>query len=239
MEQLTLKAKVRKVGTKSALNKIRQAKRVPGIIYGLKQENTLVDIEQNKLEKCIGGKNINKVIEIDVEGKKETAIVYQITRDPVRQYDIMHIDLLRVNETHPVVVKVPIEHEGVPFGVKNEAGYFQVMKKFVKLKCKVADVPEIFTMDISDLHTGDVVYAKDLKVKNANMLTPPKTALFGVTGKPGVQEIEEPVPETSAEGEEGAAESEEGNKTKDSEKPEASDNKEAKADDKGKDDKKK
>jgi len=246
MEQLTLKAKIRKATTKGYLKKMRNAKRVPGIIYGLTQENTLFEVEQNKLEKCIGGKNKNKVIEIDIDGKKEKTIVYHITRHPVKQYDIIHIDLLRVNESHPVIVKVPIEHKGVSFGVKNEAGYFQVMKKFVKLKCKIADIPEIFTMDISDLHTGDVVYAKDLKVANASILTPPKTALFGVTGKSGVQEIEEPTPATPEEGAEGEEDkkAEGGDKAKDDEKDKGEEmgkgngKEEAKTDDKGGDKKK-
>jgi hypothetical protein len=56
-----------------------------------------------------------------------------------------------------------------------------VMKKFVKLRSKVADIPEVFDIDVSDISQGTIFYVKDLKFPKGSFVTPGKTALFGVT----------------------------------------------------------
>jgi hypothetical protein len=65
-------------------------------------------------------------------------------------------------------------------GVKNQGGVFKVAKKFVRLRAKLADIPENFTIDISDMDAGKTFYVADLKFDKGTFITPPRTALFGI-----------------------------------------------------------
>ncbi len=211
METLTLNAKLRNSKTKGDLNNIRKASRVPGVVYGLKQDNVSIDVDSNELKHCMGSKNANKVVELKIEGgSDEKVIIKEVVRHPVRQFDISHVDFIRVNDTQPVVVKVPVKTEGVPVGVKNEGGSFQIMKKFVKIKAVINNIPESFTMDVSEMHSGEVFYTRDLEFKGGTVLTPAKTALHGVSGRRGgklaVEETPAAAEEAPAEGAEATAE---------------------------------
>src|SRR5690606_16097117 len=71
--------------------------------------------------------------------------------------------------------------EGIPVGVKTQGGIFSVAKKFVKLRAKVQDIPDSFHIDVSEMPSGKTFYVQDLQFDKGVFVTPPRTALFGVS----------------------------------------------------------
>ncbi|MFC1584881.1 50S ribosomal protein L25 [Fibrobacterota bacterium] len=205
METPTLSAKSREKKTKGYLSELRKSGRVPGVIYGHSQEPCGIHFSENELGKLLKNLKKNKIIHLNIEGKEEPVIIKDITRHPVKHIQVLHIDFLRVNEDSTVTVQVPIKHVGMPKGVKNEGGLFAIMKRFVKVKCKVRDIPDAFEQDVSDLALNAIVYAQDLEFLEGTIITPPRTALFGVTPAHKVEEVL-PEPGAEVEGEEGAEE---------------------------------
>ena len=152
MKAITLSAKSRENSTKGRLSILRKSGRVPAIVYGLNKEPQTVDIAEKELKKCFKAINKNNVIQLNIEGNKESVIIKDMAKHPVKPNIILNLDFLRVDNTRPVKVKIPIKHSGVPIGVKNEGGQFSIMKRFVRVKCKVQDIPEAFEQDISNLN---------------------------------------------------------------------------------------
>ncbi len=181
MTTAKITAKNRTKSTNHALNKLRRDGNIPAVVYGLKIDPVNIELGSIEMKKFINNKNLNQIIELDIEGKIEKVLLKEYVVHAVRDTVIMHIDFLRVNDTHPVTVKVPVTYHGVPFGVKSEGGQFQSMKKFVTLKCKVGDIPEAFDNDVSDLKATQVVYVRDLVFEKGRFITPAKTALFGIS----------------------------------------------------------
>ncbi len=179
MSNLTLVAKNRPKSSKGALLQMRREGRVPAIIYGLESESTLVEVNSVDLRPHVGQKNA--VIDLNIDGKSEQVMLKQVERDPIRRDLYIHIDFLRVNNERPVIVNVPVTTFGIPFGVKTQGGIFSQMKKFVKLRAKIQDIPEKFDLDVTELKSGTIFYVRDLKFEKGTFVTPPKTALFGVT----------------------------------------------------------
>ena len=184
---LSLAAKQRARSTKSFLNQMRKQGRVPAIVYGLDKEPELVEVTAVDMRPHLSQRN--HVIELSVAGAgSQKVMLKSVERDPIRK-DLVHIDFLRVDNEHPVIVAVPVTTYGMPYGVKTEGGVFSIMKKFVKLRAKVQDIPDKFDLDVSDLHSGTIFYVRDLKFEKGTFVTPAKTALFGVTtGKAEVEE---------------------------------------------------
>jgi large subunit ribosomal protein L25 len=181
MEQLTLNAEIRPAGTKGTLSARRREGLVPGILYGLKSEPMRIQVKASDLRTLLPKRN--HVVALQIEGKSEKSMVKQVDRDPIR-LDVLHIDFLRVDEVHPVTVAVPVIPEGVPVGVKTQGGVFSVSKKFVKLKAKVHDIPEKFVIDVSGFEQGKTFYVRELQFEKGSILTPGRTAMFGVgTGR--------------------------------------------------------
>ena len=178
MANLSLTAKKRERTTKGTLLRMRKEGRVPAIVYGLDAEPEMVEVSATELRPHLSYRN--HVIDLNVEGKSQQVMLKMVERDPIRK-DLVLIDFLRVNNERPVIVAVPVTTHGVPIGVKVDGGVFSVMKKFVKLRAKITDIPDNFDIDVSDLAHGTIFYVKDLKFPKGSFVTPGKTALFGVT----------------------------------------------------------
>ncbi len=189
MENLTLNAEKREKTFKSHLNSIRNAGMVPGVVYGLDATPELITVKLPDLRAHLDKKN--QVIDLNLNGKTQKVMFKIIDRDPIR-LDILHIDFLRVNNERPVLAKVPVTTSGVPYGVKTEGGVFSVMKKFVRIKAKVQDIPESFHMDISEMPAGKVFYVRELAFDKGTVVTPGKTALFGVSAGRKQEEVAAP-----------------------------------------------
>lgn len=184
---LNLSAKSRPKSTKSYLNQMRKQGNVPAVVYGLDKEPELIEVTSVDMRPHLSQRN--HVIELSVAGGgSQKVMIKAVERDPIRK-DLVHIDFLRVNNERPVVVSVPVTTHGMPVGVKTEGGVFSVMKKTVKLRAKVQDIPDKFELDVSDLRSGVIFYVRDLKFEKGTFVTPGKTALFGVTtGKAEAEE---------------------------------------------------
>jgi large subunit ribosomal protein L25 len=232
MEHLSLTAIKREKKTKGHLNSLRKSGQVPAVVYGLDTDSENISIEAGELRKILVNQNQNQIINLQIEGNKQQVLIKSICRHTIFQNEIVHLDFIRVDKSRPVTVNIPIKHVGVASGVKNEGGLFSVMKRFVKVKCHPQKIPAEFTQDVTDLAAGSIVYAGDLQFPQGTILTPPKTALYGVTSaRAEVEETPEGEPddkkETTEEDKEGATEE----KSEKDEKTDASDKtkKEAKA----------
>ena len=144
-------------------------------------------IELNAAELRVPLSMRNLIFNLEIDGKATSVMAKQVDRDPIRR-DLIHVDFLRVNKERPVTVVVPVNTHGTPVGVKVDGGIFATMKKTVTLRAKIDDIPEQFDLDVSDLPAGKVFYVRDLKFENGVLVTPGKTALFGVTSSKGKEE---------------------------------------------------
>lgn len=206
---LSLTAKKRGKNTKGDLGRMRKEGRVPGVVYGLDQDPEKVEVAATEMRAHLSQRN--HVINLEIEGKSQQVMLKAVERDPIRK-DLVHIDFLRVNNERPVVVSVPVVTHGVPTGVKVEGGVFSVMKKNVKLRAKITDIPDNFDIDVSDLAQGVIFYVKDLKFPKGTFVTPGKTALFGVTTGKAEELPAAPTPAAAAPAEGAPAAGKEGEK---------------------------
>lgn len=178
MHTISITARKRPLSTKGTLAALRREGKVPGVIYGLKGEPETIEITATELRPVLAHRNA--LIELNVDGAVQKTMMKQLDRDPIRG-DYLHVDFVRVDDVHPVTVVVPVTTEGIPSGVKNQGGIFSVAKKFVKLRAKVQDIPDSFHIDVSNLAAGTTFYVKDLQFDKGTFVTPPRTALFGVS----------------------------------------------------------
>ncbi len=179
METTALPAKIRPKSSRGYLNQMRRESRIPAVIYGLKKAPEQIEVSYVDLRPMLTQRN--KPITLDIEGKKQDVLIKAIEKEAIKK-DVLHIDFLRVDDSSLVIVNVPVETTGIPVGVKTEGGVFSIMKKFVTLRARIKDIPEKFVHDISDMPAGKIFYVRDLVFEKGRILTPAKTALYGIAG---------------------------------------------------------
>src|SRR6185312_12295549 len=94
---------------KGAARKIRAAGKIPAVIYGHGTEPQHVTLPGHETALIL--RKSNQVLELDIEGTIQLALVKDVQKDPVRQV-IEHIDLIVVRKGEKVTIDVPIHLEG-------------------------------------------------------------------------------------------------------------------------------
>ncbi|MCM1505214.1 MAG: 50S ribosomal protein L25 [Muribaculum sp.] len=99
-------------------------------------------------------------IELNVNGETRNAVLREVQFHPVKD-TVLHIDLLEVNDTKPVVVEVPVKLEGHAEGVK-AGGKLTLSMKKIKVKAIYKNIPERVVINIDHLGLGKTLQIGEL-----------------------------------------------------------------------------
>ena len=151
MAEIKLSLEKRDVAGKK-LAALRDAGKVPAVIYGGKTEPTLVQAEYNDVEKALRLAGYHSTIDLDVAGKSQLAIVKNIDINPVSR-KLVNVEFQAVSADEVIEATAPIVLEGFETSEANKLHYvvLQVMEE-IDVKAKPADLPEKIIADtVADL----------------------------------------------------------------------------------------
>jgi large subunit ribosomal protein L25 len=199
-----LEAQVRDQFGKGAARKIRAKGKVPAVIYGHGTDPQHVTLPAHELGLIL--RKANAVLELDIEGKSELALVKDVQKDPVRQI-IEHIDLIIVKKGEKVTIDVPVHVEGESY----PGTIIALDATTLTLEAEATHIPERLVVNIEGAEEGTHVLAKDVELpKGSTLVSDPETLVVNITAPAKVDLGEEAEAAETAEGEatEAAAEGE-------------------------------
>jgi large subunit ribosomal protein L25 len=172
-----LVTEIRDTFGKGVARKIRAKGKIPAVIYGHGTEPQHVTLPGHETALIL--RKSNQVLELDIQGKTQLALVKDVQKDPVHQI-IEHIDLIVVRAGEKVTVDVPVHLEGESASgtsVNQDANT-------VSLEVEATHIPENIVVSIEGFEEGTQVHAKDLKLPTgATLITDPDTLIVGITGE--------------------------------------------------------
>ncbi|MCZ2720603.1 50S ribosomal protein L25/general stress protein Ctc [Marinomonas sp. 15G1-11] len=163
---LTINANTRELHGKGASRRLRKENLVPGVIYGGSTEPQSVSFAVNELNKAIENPAFfTSIIEVNVAGNPEKAIVKALQRHPARP-EVLHIDLLRIEENTVITTRVPLSFVGAATsaGVKTQGGRLVVEAKLAEVRCLPANLPAELVVDCTNAQLGDIYHLSDAVV---------------------------------------------------------------------------
>lgn len=183
MEIFKLSAEPRVNLGKKATKALREENKIPVVLNGgeivelpfngtLKEGQKIVEIGNGKglvtTDLVVTNDAVRKLvytpdifaIELDVNGEKKMAVLKDIQFHPVKD-NILHIDLLEVNDTKPVVIEVPVKLEGHAEGVK-AGGKLTLSMKKIKVKAIYTNIPERVVINVDNLGLGKTLQIGEL-----------------------------------------------------------------------------
>lgn len=208
MKSITIKGSKRESVGKVATKALRNADKVPCVLYG--GENPL-HFSANELDfsKLVYTPNAHTVV-IDINGdQKINAILQDIQFHPVSD-KILHVDFFQLSEDKEVNMEIPVVIEGSAPGVMLEGGALVVSKRKLKVRALPKDLPDLINVDISSLKLGDKISIVDLESENFIILHPDNTVVCKVRTSRASMSIEEEVALEGDATEEGAEATAEG-----------------------------
>ena len=202
-----LKAIKRENTSSGSNNKLRADGLVPAILYGGKDPNQSISVEKKAIKNIVNSDTfLSKVLELDVDGKKEKVIPRDIAFHVVSEEPI-HIDFMRVSAGKKIILEIPVKfinHPDSP-GLKR-GGVLNIVRRKVELKCPGESIPDDITVDLAGTEIGTSIKISSVKLSDNIIPTIDRDFVIATVAAPTVmKEPEKPAEETVAEGEEGAA----------------------------------
>lgn len=203
MKSITIKGSKRESVGKVATKALRNADKVPCVLYG--GENPL-HFSANELDfsKLVYTPSAHTVV-LDMEGdQKINAILQDIQFHPVSD-KILHVDFYQLFDDKEVSMDIPVTIEGSAPGVMLEGGTLVVSKRKLKVKALPNNLPDFITVDISELRLGGKISVIDLEADAFTILHPDNTVVCKVRTSRASMVIEDDVVEGEESTEEGEA----------------------------------
>ena len=178
MKSITIKGSKRESVGKVATKALRNADRVPCVLYG--SENP-IHFSANELDfrKLVFTPNAHTVV-IEINGdQKINAIIQDIQFHPVSD-KILHIDFYQLSDDKEVNMEIPVVIQGSAPGVMLEGGTLVVNKRKLKVRALPNNLPDSVTVDISELKLGNKISTADLDSKDFTILHPDNTVVCKV-----------------------------------------------------------
>ena len=153
---------------KNESRRLRAAGRIPGVVYGGGRPVVAISVEQRRVLEILrseSGENTLFTLQLGGTDSKRVVMIRDYQRDPVRGR-LMHVDFVRVDLNKPIEVKVPVHVAGSPVGVKVEGGLLDHVVREVSVSCLPADIPETLEIDASEVHVGQHLSIRDIKVSD-------------------------------------------------------------------------
>jgi large subunit ribosomal protein L25 len=164
-EAMELKAWARGRSGKGAARATRREGRIPGILYGDKQEPQPIAVEYRAINQQIHTGHFQSTIYLlDIEGTKTRVIPRAVQFDPVRDFPI-HVDFMRLGKDAYVTVDVPVRflNEAASPGLKR-GGVLNIVRHEIPVRCPADRIPDHFEVDLTGLEIGDSVHISELKL---------------------------------------------------------------------------
>jgi large subunit ribosomal protein L25 len=148
-----------------ASRRLRNAQKVPGIVYGAGKP-AMIELDHNALFFALKKEAFHStILEMELAGKSEQVLLRDYQMHPFRPI-VLHIDFQRVDATTKITKKVPlhfINEENSP-AVKTEGCLVNHVITELQIQCLASQLPEYITVDLGELTKGQTLTVKDLKL---------------------------------------------------------------------------
>ena len=176
MKTISIKAVKREEYGKKAAKTIRREGMVPCVLCG-NGETVTFSVDPREVKPLIYTPN-SYIVEFDLDGKKELAVLREAQFHPVRE-EILHLDFFRIADGKPVSIAIPVRLSGNAEGVK-VGGKLVLSARKLTVSALVETLPDEMVVDVTNLGVGKTIFVGDLKFENLKFVTPATTAVCAV-----------------------------------------------------------
>jgi large subunit ribosomal protein L25 len=157
-ETLQLKTEPRTGRGSRHADRLRQAGRVPAVVYGHKQETLSVSVPRDDLAAAL--RHHARTLDLVIDGKTETVLIQGVQHDHLGS-GLIHIDFRRVSKDERVRTTVEIELRGTAPGATGGGVLDQPLHK-IHVECPAVSIPESIRVKIDSLLLGQAIHVKEL-----------------------------------------------------------------------------
>ena len=156
---------------KNVVDKMRENKTIPAVIYSRGEETVHVsinEIEFLRVYKLAGGSSL---LGLEMDGVTVPAIIKEIQRHPFKN-QILHVDFQKLNMDEKVKMTVPVILVNRD-SIKLQPSILMQLLDQIEIECLPGDIPNGAEVDVENMDFTTPILVKDLDIakdKNVDIL---------------------------------------------------------------------
>ncbi|HEX7435592.1 MAG TPA: 50S ribosomal protein L25/general stress protein Ctc [Caldimonas sp.] len=181
-----------------ASRRLRNAQKVPGIVYGAGAP-AMIELDHNALFFALKKETFHSsLLEMELAGKTEQVLLRDYQMHAFKPI-VLHIDFQRVDATTKITKKVPlhfINEENSP-AVKTDACVVNHVINELNIQCLASQLPEFLTVDLGNLTKGQSLHVNDIALgEGVKVVThgKPNPVIASATVQAAEEEVVEAAP---------------------------------------------
>jgi large subunit ribosomal protein L25 len=195
MKKGTIVAESRKAGSKGAVNGLRRAGRIPGVMYGAGAEPVAVSVVEKDVQAAL--RSGARILDVKVGADSVSALLKDVAYDHLGER-LLHVDFQRLRKGEKISIRIPLTYKGIPAGAK-DGGVFNIVHDTLEVSCLPEDVPDHVEVDISSLKVGESLHVREVALpKGVAAAEGPEVVVAVVTYADKEVEVVAAVPEEAA-----------------------------------------
>ncbi len=190
-----LNVELRESRGKRNARRMRDAGKIPAVLYGHQQETVSLTVVAEEVEAAL--RHGSRVVDLG-GAVTEQAFIRELQWDTWGK-EVLHLDLMRVSAHEKVEVRVAVELRGESPGVK-EGGVIEHHVHELDVECEATSIPEKVQININHLELNQSITVGDLALpEGVRVLDDPTTVLVHCKVPTEVEEEEEAAAEAEPE----------------------------------------
>ena len=183
MREINVKGQKRSDLGKKASKEMRKEGMIPCNLYGEAKdangqpEAVAFMVPMAELRKVVYTPHIY-VINLDIDGKKHTAIMKELQFHPVTDA-LLHVDFFEINEKKDISIGIPVNLVGHAQGVRDGGRMSLSIRKLV-VKAPYKQIPEKLDIDVTAMTIGKSIKAGELNFDGLEIITPKDVVICSI-----------------------------------------------------------
>jgi large subunit ribosomal protein L25 len=148
-----------------ASRRLRNAAKVPGIVYGAGTP-AMIELDHNALYFALKKEAFHSsILDMELAGKTQKVLLRDFQMHAYKP-QVLHVDFQRVDEATRLRKKVPLHFSGEENSpaVKTDKCLVSHVATELEIECLASQLPEFVSIDLSGLTKNQSLHASDLKL---------------------------------------------------------------------------
>lgn len=176
--------------------RLRKAGKLPGVVYGHKQDPMAIAINfKQAMDLITKGEKVFRLDFAGANGQKEQMVLLKDLQFDYLGTNVVHCDFSRVDLNERVVTRVPVHLIGEAPGLKQIGAIMMHPTNEIEVECMVLEIPDYVEVSIAELTEEHSITAGDIKLPTASMKL--KTDAHAIIAQILIQ-VEAPAAEATA-----------------------------------------
>jgi large subunit ribosomal protein L25 len=164
----TLEVETRELLGTANSRRLRRQGKIPAIMYSHGKDGKFLLIDDMAAADVVHHPGM-LTISNKAEGQTTKAIIKDVAYNVITQ-KVMHIDLLEVHAGEVISADVILMHKGTPKGLSH-GGLLEQMLHTIHVRCTPEKLPEVITVDVSDLEIDQILHVEDIALPDGVTVT--------------------------------------------------------------------